>query len=172
MKAFSRLSRALFALTLGLSFTAVATGTAGADPELSTAEGDNAPLRAAAVCPRPGQRVKTSTAPNVYLVNPERRLLLLPDEATYFALWDSWEGIVVDDRVADCYSHYDIFDGPHLVRQNGGVNVYIWDNSPGSYRLIPSLEVFEQYGFAWSRVKATPYNEIHPVSYRDWANYP
>ncbi|WNV86536.1 hypothetical protein [Umezawaea sp. Da 62-37] len=171
MKAISRLSRALFALAVGVSLTAVTAGTASAEPGLSAAEGDNAPLRAAAACPQPGQRVKTSTATNVYLVNPERRLLLIPDEATYFALWDSWDGIAVDDRVNECYSHYDIFDGPHLVRQNGGVNVYIWDNSPGSYRLIPTLEVFEQYGFAWSKVVATPYNDIRPVSYQDWTNY-
>ncbi|MET1074422.1 MAG: hypothetical protein ABWY11_17375 [Umezawaea sp.] len=171
MKAISRLSRALFALAVGVSLTAVATGTAGAEPGLSTAEGDNAPLRAAAECPQPGQRVKTSTASNVYLVNPERRLLLIPDEATYFALWDSWDGIGIDDRVDQCYSHYDIFDDAHLVRHTGGVNVYIWDNSPGSYRLIPNLEVFEQYGFAWSKVVPTPYYAVYPVSYADWTNY-
>jgi hypothetical protein len=136
-------------------FAAILTGTATA-----------APLAQAAACPEPGQRVKTSWSPRVYLVDPERELLLIQNEENYLKLWDNWNGIrTYDNLLSECHpgGHDNVLNG-HLAKTPNDPRVYIWDIDLG-YRWIVSGEVFNKYGFSWGKI-----HTIDSVSYRgpDW----
>ena len=158
-----RVSRAALVLAAGLSLVAATHGTATAgvrEPAKATDSREAAHLKKSAVaaaCPQPGQRVTVTGSPNVYLVDPDYYLYLIPDETTYFNLWDSWDGILVNDDLANCYEYYYPMNNAHLAGLRGTPNVYVWDSllgSAGEYRLITTAEVFTKYGFSWDKVKS------------------
>jgi hypothetical protein len=175
MKAMSRLGRAALVLAVGLSLVVTAQGTANAGVrEPVEASGSRGATRAktaaiAADCPQPGQRVTVTGSPNIYLVDPDNYLYLIPNESTYFSLWDSWDGVTVNDRLADCYQYYYSMDNAHLAGLAGTPNVYVWDAPVDAYRLITTADVFNKYGFSWGKIVSqdavAPISDVWPWDY-------
>lgn len=163
-----RLGRAVLVFAAGLSLVVSAQGTANAgvrEPVKASDSRDAAKMKTSAVaaeCPQPGQRVTVTGSPNVYLVDPDFYLYLIPNEATYFSLWDSWDGIEINDALADCYEYYYSMNNAYLAGLTGTPNVYIWDAPVGAYRLITTAEVFNKYGFSWGKI--APQGNISPIS--------
>ncbi|WP_125728011.1 hypothetical protein [Kibdelosporangium aridum] len=119
---------------------------------------------APAACPQPGQRVKTSSSPAIYLVDPDFQLRSIPDEATYFRLWDSWS-YVINDSVLSCFTDpIPLYDAA-LVKEPGDPRVYIWDAYFG-FRHIVDGEVFTKYGFSWNKI--TERATVDPNPDRPW----
>ncbi|WP_125726911.1 hypothetical protein [Kibdelosporangium aridum] len=156
----------------GLSLSLGITGTASASPTPpKPVAADAMSAKSATVdaaCPQPGQRVKQSAYPEVYVIDPDFKLRLIPDEATYFTLWNSWDGIVVYDDLVSCYPTYIEFFNAHLVKLTTAAPVYIWDHYVG-YRHITSEAVFNKYGFAWDKIRqqlvVAPIAENRPWNY-------
>lgn len=124
-----------------------------------------------AACPQPGQRVKTSTAPEVYLVDPDGGLNHLSDPTVYFNLWDTWDGIAVYDNLFTyCYSpdDYRMMSDAHLAKTSDSPRVYIWDatlQSGAAYRWITTPEIFDKYGFSWGKIRTQ--SSVSPIN-DDW----
>lgn len=158
MKSRWRFRSAAVVLMAGLSLSLGTTGAANTSPtppKPVAADAMSATAKSATVdaeCPQPGQRVKQSAFAEVYLIDPEFKLRLIPDEATYFNLWDSWDGIVTYDDLVSCYPTYVVLRDAHLAKLTVADPVYIWDSSVG-YRHIVSAEVFNKYGFSWGKIR-------------------
>ena len=135
-----RAGHAVLAAVAGMVF-ALVTPTVAAASEQAAPAG----------CPQPGQRVKTSSSPAIYLVDPDFRLRSIPDAETYFSLWDTW-GYEVRDDVLSCYPNPVPLYDAELVKEPGDPRVYIWDAYFG-FRHIVDGETFARYGFSWSKVK-------------------
>ncbi|WP_143447070.1 hypothetical protein [Kibdelosporangium aridum] len=154
----------------GLSLSLGTTGAANASPtppKPVAADAMSATAKPATVdadCPQPGQRVKQSAFAEVYLIDPEFTLRLIPDEATYFNLWNSWDGIVTYDNLVRCYPTYVELHNAHLAKLTVADPVYIWDSSVG-YRHIVSAAVFNKYGFAWDKIRQQ--SVVGPIAI-DW----
>jgi hypothetical protein len=180
MKSLVRLGRAAVTLAVGLTLLAATaeavhaapsgTNTASAKSVASTSPGVRKATANAPVCPVPGQRVKTTWSAAVYLVGPYYELKLIPDADVYFSLWDSWNGIVTNNDLWNCYvdGHYSTMFGTDLAKESGNAAVYIYDYYRGGYRLITSPEVFNKYGFSWSKIQTR--DSVSPKSTLDW-NY-
>jgi len=106
----------------------------------------------AAACPVPGQRVKQSFSPDVYVVGPGFELYRIPNPTVYFSLWDSWSGIIVYDALASCYPFYFELTSGHLAKDPVNPHVYIWDASYGCHRWIVNGTVFNKYAFSWGKI--------------------
>ncbi|GGU82716.1 hypothetical protein [Lentzea flava] len=180
MKRTSRLCRVAIALALSLPLVVTTAQVAGAAPAPSASDVAKAldsrsfaaprPTANAAACPQPGQRVKTSSSPAVYLVDPNYLLNWIPGETEYFNLWNSWSGIATYNNLfTECYSGYYTMRNAHLAKLSSGPAIYIWDAqivSGGAYRWITSEAVFNKYAFAWSKVRTQ--SSIGPIA----VNYP
>jgi hypothetical protein len=152
---------------------AAVSGVADADAfARSVADPSPASLKpdaVAAACPVPGQRVKTSTSSEVFLVGPQYDLNLIPDRATYESLWDSWNGIVTNNSLWSCYNR----DGAwimwyaELAKESSSPKVYIYDYNGGGFRWITSATVFNKYAFSWNKINV--YSAIGPKSSLNWS---
>jgi hypothetical protein len=111
----------------------------------------------AATCPTGGQRVKTSSSADVYLVGPALRLYWIPDPTVYFSLWDSWNGVVTNDSLWNCYSSAAILYGAALVKLSSSAAIYIYDDFYGGDRWIPNVATFNKYAFSWAKVTTVPF---------------
>ncbi|WP_030598833.1 hypothetical protein [Streptomyces fulvoviolaceus] len=141
------LRRTCLALTLGLGVSLAAPGLSTAAQDASGSE------TGAAACPVSGQRVKTATSSAVFLVGPSNRLYWITNEATYFRLWDSWNGIAtVPDSALSCWEDSYPLTYSLLAKTSTSPRVYIWDDSYDDYRWITSEAVFNKYGFSWSKI--------------------
>ncbi|MFC0107615.1 hypothetical protein [Kibdelosporangium aridum] len=142
----------------GLSLSLGTTGAANASPTPPKPVAADAmsatakPATVDAACPQPGQRVKQSAYPEVYVVDPDFTLRLIPDATTYFNLWESWGGVVVYDDLVSCYREYVPLFNAHLVKLTTDDPVYIWDHYVG-YRHITDAAVFNKYGFSWDKIR-------------------
>ncbi|MEV6168070.1 peptidoglycan-binding protein [Streptomyces sp. NPDC051954] len=119
---------------------------------------------AAANCPAPGQRFRTSTNDRVYLVGPGSRLYYIPDETVYFNLWDDFQGVatVSGGIFADCaWDEARELADAFLAKRSGSLRAYIWDAWYG-YRWITNWTVFNKYGFSVAKIQTRP--SLSPVS--------
>lgn len=134
----------LVAALLGLAASPAATA-AGAQ---ATAKGSSARIQGE----HPelnGYRIKTVTSAAVYLVLDGKRRGI-PNEATYFNLFRSWDGIqnVIDiDRIDDGGN---LSDGAMLAKSPSSATVYLVSN--GVKRGIASAAVFDKYSFDWDKI--------------------
>jgi hypothetical protein len=107
----------------------------------------------AGACPVPGQRVKTSTSPAIYVVDPDGRLYWIPSPEVYLSLFRTESGVVIFDNLfADCYSGWGTLSDGHLAKASGDA-IYIWDGHLGGYRWITGPAVFDQYALAGDKVR-------------------
>ncbi len=131
MKSRWRFRSAAVVLMAGLSLSLGTTGAANASPTPPKPVAADAmsatakPATVDAACPQPGQRVKQSAYPEVYVVDPDFTLRLIPDATTYFNLWESWGGVVVYDDLVSCYREYVPLFNAHLVKLTTDDPVYI-----------------------------------------------
>ncbi|MGW4237401.1 hypothetical protein ACWEJP_11240 [Streptomyces sp. NPDC004749] len=96
-----------------------------------------------------GYRIKTVNNASVYLVLDGKRRGI-PNEATYFNLFRSWDGIqnVIDiDRIDDGGN---LSDGAMLAKTPSSATVYLVSN--GVKRGITSAAVFDKYSFDWDKI--------------------
>ncbi|GAA2333112.1 hypothetical protein [Streptomyces violaceusniger] len=96
-----------------------------------------------------GYRIKTVNSSAVYLVLDGKRRGI-PNEATYFNLFRSWDGIqnVIDiDRIDDGGN---LSDGAMLAKSPSSATVYLVSN--GIKRGITSAAVFDKYSFDWDKI--------------------
>ncbi|UWE10006.1 hypothetical protein [Actinacidiphila bryophytorum] len=118
---------------------------------------------AAAACPAQGHRIKTSGDATVYLIGPSNVMYRFEDTVEYFALYNSYSGImtVSDDAYFACLDQQPD-DGPwplpyaELDKVSGTPKVYFYDAYHGGWRWITSQSVFDRYGFAASKIEPTP----------------
>jgi hypothetical protein len=153
---------------LSLAFIVVAL-LAGAGSAFSGTTARSAALvetaAAAGACPVPGQRVKTSSSPNIYVVDPDGRLYWIPNPDVYLNLFRTESGVVIFDNLfADCYAGWGTLSDGHLAKGSGDA-IYIWDGHLGGYRWITSPAVYDKYAFAQDKVRILP--SISPVV-ADW----
>lgn len=89
------------------------------------------------------------------MVGPDRELNWIPSEAAYFSVWDSGNGVIVDDRIMGgvCQNTWYELNNSHLAKTATSPAIYVWDYFGGGYRWIPSPEVFDKYGFSWTKVQ-------------------
>ena len=168
----------LFAVGLALIATATAANAAPARPETGrttvaiagtkadAATGNSKRISDLTSCPVPGQRVKTSYSPEVYLVNPNWELYYIANPTVYFNLWDSWNGIIVNDDLPNCYAFAYVLDNAFLAKTASQPEVYIYDSTYGEYRWITSPQIFNKYGFSWGKIKTQ--GSIYPISQLNW----
>lgn len=134
----------LMAAPLGLAASPAASATeARTTSQGSTAQiqGEHPELN--------GYRIKTVNSPAVYLVLDGKRRGI-PNEATYFNLFRSWDGIqnVIDiDRIDDGGN---LSDGAILAKSPSSAAVYLVSN--GMKRGITSAAVFDKYSFDWDKI--------------------
>jgi hypothetical protein len=177
MKAVYRIGMSVLSFMVGLSLVVSAAETASATPGFTEAKVSKlaarqlATTRTSAIqaCPVPGQRVKTSTSPNVYLIDPDDFINWIPSATDYFNLWDSWDGIsVVSDSVLiDCFPEgFFTMSNVHLAKTPNAASVYIWDVNGGGYRWITSGTIFNKYGFSWGKIRTQ--SSVSPVSSLLW----
>ncbi|WP_413812556.1 hypothetical protein [Streptomyces sp. OE57] len=96
-----------------------------------------------------GYRIKTVNSAAVYLVLDGKRRGI-PNEATYFNLFRSWDGIqnVIDiDSIDDGGN---LSDGAMLAKSPSSATVYLVSN--GVKRGITSAAVFDKYSFDWDKI--------------------
>jgi hypothetical protein len=145
MQVISRFRRGFAVLALGVFLFGSTAGTAAASSE---------PQNSAA-CPQSGQRAKTSSSARVYLVDPEGFLRWIPG-TVYTNLWDNWNNIgVYDNLFTECFAAVSNLDNARLTKSTLSSNVYIWDSSmpsSGAFRWIAGQEIFNKYGFSWSKI--------------------
>ncbi|NGY60694.1 hypothetical protein G7043_17330 [Lentzea sp. NEAU-D13] len=72
----------------------------------------------------------------------------VPDEATYFNLWASWDGRRPDGAAIDIGAP--LLSGSYLARERETGMVYLVGRTK---RWIPNEAVFNQYAFDWARVR-------------------
>ncbi|MEA5365553.1 hypothetical protein VA596_38925 [Amycolatopsis sp., V23-08] len=155
-------SRVCLVLGLALTTAAVAVPVADAGPA------------SAAACPAKGTRFVTGTGPTVYLVGPSHdpsvsRLYVIPDPATYRALWgDGWEGIVTLPNVLNCWSRSYSLSGAYLTRVIGTEAVFIWDGNEG-FRHIVNWDTFaNRYRFSAAMIGWASQGTIDGARGPDW----
>ncbi|MFS8102797.1 hypothetical protein LFM09_37285 [Lentzea alba] len=140
---------------LSLAFIAAAL-LAGAGSAVSDSTARSVALvetaAAAGTCPVPGQRVKTSSSPAIYVVDPDGRLYWIPSPEVYLSLFRPEAGVTIFDNLfADCYGGFGTLSKGHLAKASGDA-IYIWDGHLGGYRWITSPAVFDKYSFAPDKV--------------------
>lgn len=144
--------RLLPILALAIVTSMAGAGTAAAD----TTARSGAPAEAsasAAACPVPGQRVKTSSSPRIFVIDPDRYLYWIPNETVYNNVFRTWGGIATFDNLfVDCYRDWATLSNGRLVKTASSPRVYIWDGQLGVYRWITSGTVFDAYQFAWNKI--------------------
>ncbi|MGW4210400.1 hypothetical protein ACWEIJ_20595 [Lentzea sp. NPDC004789] len=154
---------------LSLAFVVVAL-LAGAGSAVSgTTAGSAALVRTAAAtgaCPVPGQRVKTSSSPAIYVVDPDGRLYWIPSPDVYLSLFRTESGVVIYDNLfADCYTGWGTLSDGHLAKGPGDA-IYVWDGHLGGYRWITSPAVFNAYAFAPDKVRNLA--SVSPIVANNW----
>jgi hypothetical protein len=160
MSRSSRLVASIVLLVAALMTTAVSTASA------APAAGDPADTAAAAACPAPGERVRTSSSTRVFLIDPQRRLRWIPNETVYFSLWDSWAGIrTYNNLFVDCYRDWGELNNAHLAKIASAPYVFIWDSDYG-YRWIINESVFNRYAFSWGKIRTQ--GSVGPISSLNW----
>lgn len=168
----SSVLRSLVVLAAGASVVlgGAVPGNAGADrpapPQGAVSFSPDAGSRKAevgiAACPAGGQRVKTSSSTSVYLVGPGLRLYYISN-SVYFSLWDSYDGIVTNNDLWNCYANAASLAYGELVKLSSSPAVYIYDSFYGGDRHIPSASIFQdKYHFSWSKIKTV--SIIYPIS--------
>jgi hypothetical protein len=184
MRRIRSYARALLPFAVGLALMATTTAAnaapanaAAARPDAGrtavpivgttagTATGTSTRISDINSCPVPGQRVKTSYSPEVYLVDPDWELYYIPGNV-YFNLWDSWSGIVVNNDLPYCYAYAWVLSNAFLTKTASQPQVYIYDSTLGAYRWITTAEVFNKYGFSWGKIRTQAY--IYPISSLNW----
>lgn len=142
------------ALSLAFIITALLAG-AGSAVSATTVQ-SAALVRTAAsagACPVPGQRVKTSASPAIYVVDPDGRLYWIPNPDVYLSLFRTESGVTIFDNLfTDCYGGFGTLSDGHLAKGSGDA-IYIWDGHLGGYRWITSPAVFDKYAFASDKVR-------------------
>ena len=161
MRGSARIGRVLVSTLAGLSLVLTTVNTANAAAPVNPKA---AGPQAAAACPAPGTRVKVSTSPSVYLVEPNGDWGFIPTETDYFHLFASWSGLVV----VGGYSCANITSlaGAVLVKRSGDPRVYIYDAEHGLYRWIPTETAFNKYHFAWAKIQTR--SSISPIGGASW----
>jgi hypothetical protein len=168
MKSLRRAGRAGLIFISGLSLIVAVAGNASASPSPAqpveaVAGAEPSAAVTPAACPQPGQRVKQSAFPQVYVVDPNYILRLIPNETVYFNLWDSWAGIVIYNDLVACYPTYRSLNNAYLAKLTVSPEVYIWDAWYGYYRHITSATVFNKYAFSWGKIRSqTVVGPINP----------
>ncbi|MER6162051.1 hypothetical protein ABT147_42285 [Streptomyces sp. NPDC001868] len=158
------IARRTIALTTGLLLSLVTAHTAAATPAAAVLD---AGAVEAAACPGPGARVKTSTAPDVYLVDPEGFLRHIPSSTVYLQLYNNWSYTTISDsELYNCWPYADPGQYPltnaYLVKTSSSPKIYIYDWGRDGYRWIINASTFEvKYGFSWGKVKT---QELDPGS--------
>jgi hypothetical protein len=161
-----RLSRMCLALVMTTGLSLVTAGAVAASPAASPAQNDS---RAAAACPPEGTRFKVpGLGPTVYLIGPKGWQYSIVDEAQYFRLWATWDGI--QTGWVGCVTNPSALYASYLVKRSNEATVYIFDTSfnPDCYRPIVDWNTFaNKYHFdpAKIRVETVPEGTIcrqHP----------
>jgi hypothetical protein len=119
---------------------------------------------AEAPIPRPdlsGARLKSPTNPDVYLVDPEGYLRLIPDPDTYNNLFRDWNGITESTDLNEIARGSDITDGAVLAKASNSDPVYLISN--GIKRWITSPGVMDKYYFNWGNIVGLPQTAIDPI---------
>jgi hypothetical protein len=168
MKVGLSLGRAviMFATVLALAVTTAGTGSSA--PDVSHSKDTASAVTTAAACPQSGERVMAPGSSFIFLIDPGGFINWIPSEVEYFNLWDSYDGIVVYDNLfTECYEWADVFtfNDAHLAKAGTLPEVYIWDDavvSGGAYRWIVSAEIFDKYGFSWSKIRTQ--DAVAPVA--------
>lgn len=142
------------ALSLAFIVTALLTGVGSVVSDTAVRSAAVVETSAsAAACPVPGQRVKTSSAPAIYVVDPDGRLYWIPSPEVYLNLFRTESGVeIFDNLFVDCYSGWGTLGDGHLAKGAGDA-IYIWDGHLGGYRWINSPAVFDKYAFASGMVR-------------------
>ncbi|MFJ1766773.1 hypothetical protein ACIOD2_41040 [Amycolatopsis sp. NPDC088138] len=94
-----------------------------------------------------GFRFQPAGSTAVYLVIDGERHQV-PNEATYFRLWATWNGIQPNGGVCDLGDP--LIDGAYLARELETGNVYLVGRRK---RWIPNMTVFNQYSFDPARIR-------------------
>jgi hypothetical protein len=149
MRGITRIGRVLVSIVAGMSLVPVT---------VSEAEG------AVAACPAIGTRVKVSSSPSVYLIEPNGDWGFIPTETDYFHLFASWSGLVVVNSYA-C-SNITSLAGAVLVKKPGDPKTYIWDAEHGLYRWIRNEAAFNRYHFDWSKIQTR--SSFGPIGGSAW----
>jgi hypothetical protein len=81
----------------------------------------------------------------------------IADPDTYSALFADDRGVVDDVQVGEIALGPELNHGSCLVRAQGGVSIYLVFGRPRAIRcFIPTLESFNEFGFAMSKVCDVP----------------
>jgi hypothetical protein len=156
------------ALSLAFVVVTLLAGAGSAVSNTTTARSTALVKTAAATgaCPVPGQRVKTSSSPAIYVVDPDGRLYWIPNPDVYLNLFRTESGVVIYDNLfVDCYAGWGTLINGHLAKKSGDPAIYIWDAHLGGYRWITSPEVYDKYAFAPDKVTIVP--AVSPIV-ADW----
>jgi hypothetical protein len=107
--------------------------------------------------PRPdlsGARLKSPTAPEVYLVDPSGYLRWVPNPDTYDNLFRDWNGITISTGLDAIARGSDITSGAVLSKGSNSDQVYLISN--GIRRWITSPAVMDKYYFNWNKIVVVP----------------
>lgn len=160
------------AVTGALVLGAAGVAHAASGPTAPFSQSHAAPRAAVdpALCQQPGQRVKTSTAPAIYLIDPDDTANWIPSQSVYFSLWDTWGGVltVTDATMSNCYAGYYTMTNGHLAMSDTSPRVYVYDINHGGYRWITSMAIFNKYQFAVTAIRIVV--DIVPTSTDYWDN--
>jgi hypothetical protein len=146
-------------MTLSLALGALSLTMLGAPAAVADSESSSA------ACPQPGQRFKSSVSPAIYLVDPNNRARWIPNEAVYFSLWETYDGIITLTNVTACFSSFSNLNNAHLAKTSSSPATFIWDSEVG-YRWIISQSVFNKYAFSPRKIRTQA--TLSPVSSERW----
>lgn len=132
------------ALVMATGLSLVTVGAATASPAAS-----------AAACPAEGTRfIVPGLGPTVYLIGPKGWQYSVLDEAQYFRLWATWDGI--ETGYVGCITNPSALYATYLAKRPGQPTVYIYDTSfnPDCFRPIPDWNTFaNKYHFDPAKIR-------------------
>lgn len=166
-----RLRRICLALVMATGLSLVSAGAVTASPAASPARNSSAAPSTALACPPEGTRFKVpGLGPTVYLIGPKGWQYSILDEAQYFRLWPTWDGILTG--FVGCITNTSSMYITYLVKRPSEPTVYIYDTSfsPACYRPIVDWNTFiNKYRFDPLKIRneTVPENSVcrqHPWS--------
>ena len=85
----------------------------------------------------------------------------IPDEPTYFSLWSSWDGIIIDPHLTSIPEGPPLSADAHLARAVDEKPVYLVTN--GMKYWITSPAIFDKYGFDWNLIRVVRSSELNAI---------